>query len=145
MRIFSGLHNQKVKPKARKLLSNSHWTELIPSCPGSALLPMQSTLTHCHSSIHASTVSEGAFHRLYTQVANCVAVCWQVECVVETRDKTQSAQLRKTLSERYPSISWLDRWWQREHELQFAPPNIGTSGRQWLLSKQSVYIKASRL
>ncbi|XP_051283867.1 L-threonine ammonia-lyase [Dicentrarchus labrax] len=33
----------------------------------------------------------------------------KVECVVETRDKTQSAQLRKTLSERYPSICWLDR------------------------------------
>ncbi|XP_041803918.1 L-threonine ammonia-lyase [Chelmon rostratus] len=33
----------------------------------------------------------------------------KVECVVETRDKTQSAQLRRTLSERYPSICWLDR------------------------------------
>ncbi|XP_044070898.1 L-threonine ammonia-lyase isoform X1 [Siniperca chuatsi] len=33
----------------------------------------------------------------------------KVECVVETRDKTKSAQLRKTLSERYPSICWLDR------------------------------------
>ncbi|KAK9541911.1 hypothetical protein VZT92_001924 [Zoarces viviparus] len=33
----------------------------------------------------------------------------KVECVVETRDKTQSAQLRKALSERYPSICWLDR------------------------------------
>ncbi|XP_074502992.1 L-threonine ammonia-lyase isoform X2 [Sebastes fasciatus] len=33
----------------------------------------------------------------------------KVECVVETRDKTQSAQLRKTLSERYPSICWLGR------------------------------------
>lgn len=33
----------------------------------------------------------------------------KVECVVETRDKTQSAQLRKTLSERYASICWLDR------------------------------------
>ncbi|XP_047459226.1 L-threo-3-hydroxyaspartate ammonia-lyase [Mugil cephalus] len=33
----------------------------------------------------------------------------KVECVVETRDKTQSAQLRKMLSERYPSICWLDR------------------------------------
>uniref|UniRef100_A0A3B3YWK8 L-serine deaminase n=1 Tax=Poecilia mexicana TaxID=48701 RepID=A0A3B3YWK8_9TELE len=32
-----------------------------------------------------------------------------VECVVETRDKTQSTQLRKTLNERYPSICWLDR------------------------------------
>ncbi|KAK5605200.1 hypothetical protein CRENBAI_021368 [Crenichthys baileyi] len=33
----------------------------------------------------------------------------KVECVVETRDKTQSARLRKTLNERYPSICWLDR------------------------------------
>ncbi|XP_077437744.1 L-threonine ammonia-lyase isoform X1 [Vanacampus margaritifer] len=33
----------------------------------------------------------------------------KVECVVETRDKTQSAQLRKTLSERYPSLCWLER------------------------------------
>eukprot|EP00064_Thunnus_orientalis_P002612 superscaffoldBa00000197_g2619 len=33
----------------------------------------------------------------------------KVECVVETRDKTQSAQLRKTLSERYPYLCWLDR------------------------------------
>ncbi|XP_034080526.1 serine racemase [Gymnodraco acuticeps] len=33
----------------------------------------------------------------------------KVECVVETRDKTQSIQLRKVLSERYPSICWLDR------------------------------------
>ncbi|KAK5853632.1 hypothetical protein PBY51_014770 [Eleginops maclovinus] len=32
-----------------------------------------------------------------------------VECVVETRDKTQSIQLRKVLAERYPSICWLDR------------------------------------
>lgn len=36
-------------------------------------------------------------------------VCQQVECVLETRDKAQSVQLRKTLTERYPSISWLDR------------------------------------
>ncbi|XP_006799133.1 L-threonine ammonia-lyase isoform X1 [Neolamprologus brichardi] len=33
----------------------------------------------------------------------------KVECVVEARDKMQSAHLRKTLSERYPSICWLDR------------------------------------
>lgn len=33
----------------------------------------------------------------------------KVECVVETRDKTQSAQLRQTLSERYPTLCWLDR------------------------------------
>ncbi|KAM9726584.1 L-threonine ammonia-lyase [Menidia menidia] len=33
----------------------------------------------------------------------------KVECVVETRDKTQNAQLRKALNDRYPSICWLDR------------------------------------
>lgn len=33
----------------------------------------------------------------------------KVECVVETRDKAQSVQLRKTLSERYPSVTWMDR------------------------------------
>lgn len=33
----------------------------------------------------------------------------KVECVVETRDKAQSIQLRKTLSERYPSLTWLDQ------------------------------------
>lgn len=33
----------------------------------------------------------------------------KVECVVETRDRTQSAQLRKTLGERYPSVCWLER------------------------------------
>ncbi|XP_033835782.2 uncharacterized protein LOC117382669 [Periophthalmus magnuspinnatus] len=33
----------------------------------------------------------------------------KVECVVETRDRAQSAQLRKTLSERYPSVTWLER------------------------------------
>ncbi|XP_028983584.1 L-threonine ammonia-lyase [Betta splendens] len=33
----------------------------------------------------------------------------KVECVVETRDRTQSAQLRRMLSERYPTICWLDR------------------------------------
>ncbi|TNN72389.1 L-threonine ammonia-lyase [Liparis tanakae] len=33
----------------------------------------------------------------------------KVECVVEARDKAQSVQLRKTLSDRYPSICWLDR------------------------------------
>ncbi|XP_064786873.1 L-threonine ammonia-lyase-like [Oncorhynchus masou masou] len=32
----------------------------------------------------------------------------QVECVVETRDKTQSTQLRRILSERYPTLHWLD-------------------------------------
>uniref|UniRef100_A0A673W0E8 L-serine deaminase n=1 Tax=Salmo trutta TaxID=8032 RepID=A0A673W0E8_SALTR len=33
----------------------------------------------------------------------------QVECVVETRDKTQSTQIRRILSERYPTLHWLDR------------------------------------
>ncbi|XP_036402032.1 serine racemase [Megalops cyprinoides] len=33
----------------------------------------------------------------------------QVECVVETRDKSQSAKLRSTLSERYPTLRWLER------------------------------------
>ncbi|KAK7901602.1 hypothetical protein WMY93_018371 [Mugilogobius chulae] len=33
----------------------------------------------------------------------------KVECVVETRDRAQSTQLRKTLSERYPSVTWLER------------------------------------
>ncbi|XP_072533121.1 L-threonine ammonia-lyase [Salminus brasiliensis] len=33
----------------------------------------------------------------------------QVECVVETRDKTQNCQLRRTLSDRYPTLRWLDR------------------------------------
>ncbi|KAL2083556.1 hypothetical protein ACEWY4_021329 [Coilia grayii] len=33
----------------------------------------------------------------------------QVECVVETRDKAQNCQLRQTLSERYPTLCWLDR------------------------------------
>ncbi|XP_041921978.1 serine racemase [Alosa sapidissima] len=33
----------------------------------------------------------------------------QVECVVETRDKTQNCQLRRTLSERYPTLCWMDR------------------------------------
>ncbi|KAL7889811.1 hypothetical protein AOLI_G00020690 [Acnodon oligacanthus] len=33
----------------------------------------------------------------------------QVECVVETRDKTQNCQLRRTLADRYPTLRWLDR------------------------------------
>ncbi|XP_072293594.1 L-threonine ammonia-lyase-like [Eucyclogobius newberryi] len=33
----------------------------------------------------------------------------KVECVVETRDRAQSAQLRKTMSGRYPSLTWLER------------------------------------
>ncbi|XP_030626188.1 uncharacterized protein LOC115808947 [Chanos chanos] len=33
----------------------------------------------------------------------------QVECVVETRDKTQNCQLRRMLSDRYPALRWLDR------------------------------------
>ncbi|XP_030296860.1 uncharacterized protein LOC115596171 isoform X1 [Sparus aurata] len=46
-------------------------------------------------------------HRRQSDKSNLFSA--KVECVVETRDKTQSAQLRKTLSERYPSICWLDR------------------------------------
>uniref|UniRef100_W5K6G3 L-serine deaminase n=1 Tax=Astyanax mexicanus TaxID=7994 RepID=W5K6G3_ASTMX len=38
-----------------------------------------------------------------------VAMFEQVECVVETRDKTQNCQLRRTLSDRYPTLRWLDR------------------------------------
>ncbi|KAL4641238.1 hypothetical protein GN956_G11447 [Arapaima gigas] len=33
----------------------------------------------------------------------------QVECVVETRDRTLSAQLRSVLSERYPTLRWQER------------------------------------
>ncbi|XP_037540539.1 uncharacterized protein LOC119417406 [Nematolebias whitei] len=33
----------------------------------------------------------------------------KVECVLETRDKAQSVQLRRTLKERYTSISWLEQ------------------------------------
>uniref|UniRef100_A0A3B5RD66 L-serine deaminase n=1 Tax=Xiphophorus maculatus TaxID=8083 RepID=A0A3B5RD66_XIPMA len=47
--------------------------------------------------------------RLAIQTSSFIKVFCGVECVVETRDKTQSTQLRKTLNERYPSICWLDR------------------------------------
>uniref|UniRef100_A0A3P9JB27 L-serine deaminase n=1 Tax=Oryzias latipes TaxID=8090 RepID=A0A3P9JB27_ORYLA len=46
-------------------------------------------------------------HRRHGDTSNLFQA--KVECVVETRDRTQSAQLRKTLNERYPSICWLDR------------------------------------
>ncbi|XP_031434663.1 L-threo-3-hydroxyaspartate ammonia-lyase isoform X1 [Clupea harengus] len=46
-------------------------------------------------------------HRRYSEKADLFKA--QVECVVETRDKTQNCQLRRTLSERYPSLCWLDR------------------------------------
>ncbi|XP_061914778.1 L-threonine ammonia-lyase [Entelurus aequoreus] len=46
-------------------------------------------------------------HRRHSDKSNLFKA--KVECVVETRDKTQSTQLRKTLSERYPSVCWLER------------------------------------
>ncbi|CAL9687338.1 unnamed protein product [Knipowitschia caucasica] len=33
----------------------------------------------------------------------------KVECVVETQDRAQSTQLRKNLSDRYPTLTWLER------------------------------------
>uniref|UniRef100_A0A8C9UZP8 L-serine deaminase n=1 Tax=Scleropages formosus TaxID=113540 RepID=A0A8C9UZP8_SCLFO len=39
----------------------------------------------------------------------CVCACVQVECVVETRDRTLSAHLRNVLSERYPTLRWQER------------------------------------
>lgn len=46
-------------------------------------------------------------HRIHGDKSNLFKT--KVECVVETRDRAQSAHLRKTLSERYPSVTWLDR------------------------------------
>ncbi|XP_062319848.1 L-threonine ammonia-lyase isoform X1 [Osmerus eperlanus] len=46
-------------------------------------------------------------HRSHGDRADLFKV--QVECVVETRDKSQAGQLRRTLSERYPTLRWLDR------------------------------------
>ncbi|CAB1343463.1 unnamed protein product [Coregonus sp. 'balchen'] len=46
-------------------------------------------------------------HRRYSDRGDLFKA--QVECVVETRDKTQSTQLRRTLSERYPTLRWLER------------------------------------
>ncbi|XP_028845495.1 uncharacterized protein LOC114795922 isoform X2 [Denticeps clupeoides] len=46
-------------------------------------------------------------HRRSSDVADLFKA--QVECVVETRDKTQNCQLRRMLSERYPTLRWLDR------------------------------------
>ncbi|KAK7149095.1 hypothetical protein R3I93_013183 [Phoxinus phoxinus] len=46
-------------------------------------------------------------HRRYSAKAELFKA--QVECVVEMRDKSQNSQLRRTLSERYPSLRWLER------------------------------------
>ncbi|XP_051508328.1 L-threonine ammonia-lyase [Myxocyprinus asiaticus] len=46
-------------------------------------------------------------HRRFSDKAELFKA--QVECVVETRDKTKNCQLRRTLSDRYPSLRWLDR------------------------------------
>ncbi|XP_052007178.1 L-threonine ammonia-lyase [Xyrauchen texanus] len=46
-------------------------------------------------------------HKRYSDKAELFKA--QVECVVETRDKSQNGHLRQTLSDRYPSLLWLDR------------------------------------
>ncbi|XP_051773613.1 L-threonine ammonia-lyase [Ctenopharyngodon idella] len=46
-------------------------------------------------------------HRRYSDKAELFKA--QVECVVEMRDKSQNSQLRRTLSDRYPSLRWLER------------------------------------
>ncbi|KAJ8417992.1 hypothetical protein AAFF_G00137010 [Aldrovandia affinis] len=46
-------------------------------------------------------------HRRHSDTVNLFRA--QVECVVETRDKAQSTQLRTTLSARYPTLHWLER------------------------------------
>uniref|UniRef100_A0A8C2FAB7 L-serine deaminase n=1 Tax=Cyprinus carpio TaxID=7962 RepID=A0A8C2FAB7_CYPCA len=46
-------------------------------------------------------------HRRYGDKAELFKA--QVECVVEMRDKSQNSQLRRTLSDRYPSLHWLER------------------------------------
>ncbi|KAI7806045.1 putative threonine dehydratase, partial [Triplophysa rosa] len=46
-------------------------------------------------------------HRRYSDKSDIFKA--QVECVVETCDKTQNCQLRRTLSDRYPTLRWLDR------------------------------------
>lgn len=46
-------------------------------------------------------------HRIHSDKSDLFKT--KVECVVETRDRAQSAHMRKTLSERYPSVTWLDR------------------------------------
>ncbi|XP_063047352.1 L-threonine ammonia-lyase [Engraulis encrasicolus] len=46
-------------------------------------------------------------HRRYNDRADLAKT--KVECVIETRDKTQTSQLKRTLAERYPTLSWLDR------------------------------------
>nr|XP_055025678.1 uncharacterized protein LOC129415647 isoform X1 [Misgurnus anguillicaudatus] len=45
-------------------------------------------------------------HRRYSDKSDLFKA--QVQCVVETTDKTQNCQLRRTLSERYPTLHWLD-------------------------------------
>ncbi|XP_076830362.1 L-threonine ammonia-lyase isoform X2 [Brachyhypopomus gauderio] len=49
----------------------------------------------------------GVWHRRYSDRADLFKA--QVECVVQSRDKTQNCQLRRTLSEGYPTLRWLDR------------------------------------
>uniref|UniRef100_A0A8C1L2S4 L-serine deaminase n=1 Tax=Cyprinus carpio TaxID=7962 RepID=A0A8C1L2S4_CYPCA len=46
-------------------------------------------------------------HRRYSDKTELFKA--QVECVVEMRDKSQNSQLRRMLSDRYPSLHWLER------------------------------------
>ncbi|MCI4376258.1 hypothetical protein PGIGA_G00186370 [Pangasianodon gigas] len=46
-------------------------------------------------------------HRRYSDRVELFKV--QVECVVELRDKSQNCHLRRTLSDLYPTLRWLDR------------------------------------
>ncbi|KAG7333916.1 hypothetical protein KOW79_002323 [Hemibagrus wyckioides] len=46
-------------------------------------------------------------HRRYSDRVDLFKV--QVECVVELRDKSQNCHLRRTLSDLYPTLRWLDR------------------------------------
>ncbi|KAF4106192.1 hypothetical protein G5714_013854 [Onychostoma macrolepis] len=46
-------------------------------------------------------------HRRYSDKAELFKA--QVECVIEMRDKCQNSQLRRMLSDRYPSLRWLER------------------------------------
>lgn len=73
--------------------------------PPTPLLIFTRGFAFCLTQMHV-----GQKQSLSLSLCLCVCVCGgQVECVVETRDKSQSAQLRRTLTERYPSICWLDR------------------------------------
>ncbi|XP_059422908.1 L-threonine ammonia-lyase-like [Carassius carassius] len=47
------------------------------------------------------------YHRRYSDKAELFKA--QVECIVEMRDKSQNTQLRRTLSDRYHSLHWLER------------------------------------